>query len=252
MYSFIIPAHNEEQLLGRTLESIHASAKALWEPENPGEPGESGEPYEVIVADDASTDGTGAVAEKYGAKVVRVDHRQISKTRNSGAAVAAGEVLVFVDADTTISAAVLRGVREQIKGGAVGGGAGITFDGNLPLYGRLTMPVFAFCYRNCGLAAGCFVYCTREVFDAVGGFDETLFASEEVAFSKAVCRRGKFVVLKEPVETSGRKLRTYGFWEIMWILMRFILGGGMRTMKNRDRLGLWYDPRREDVGGGKR
>jgi glycosyltransferase involved in cell wall biosynthesis len=244
MYSFIIPAHNEAPLLPRTLESIHAAAKVLGKP---GETGEPGEAYEVIVADDASTDGTGEVAKKYGARVVRVDHRQISKTRNSGAAVAAGGVLIFVDADTTISPAVLEAVREQIAAGVVGGGAAVTFDGGLPFYGRIGAPVFAFLYRKAGLAAGCFVYCTRRAFDAVGGFDETLFASEEVAFSRAVRREGKFVVLKETVRTSGRKLRTYGFWELLWILMRFVLGGGTRSLKKRDHLGLWYDPRREDT-----
>ncbi len=243
MYSFIIPAHNEERLLARTLESIHASAKALGEP---------GEGYEVIVADDASTDGTGEVAEKYGAKVVRVDHRQISKTRNSGAAEAAGDVLIFVDADTTISAAVLRGVREQIEGGVVGGGAGIDFDGRLPLYGRLLKRPLETAYRLAGLGYGCFLYATREAFDAVGGFDDALFASEEVTFSKAMRKQGRFVLLREPVTTSGRKLRTYGFWEVVWILVRFILGGGTRSLKKRDHLGLWYGPRREDVGGGKR
>ena len=234
MYSFIIPAHNEEKLLPRTMESIHEAAKGL------------GEAYEVIVVDDASTDGTAQVAEQHGARVVRVEHRQISKTRNSGAAEARGEVFVFVDADTVISLAVLRGVRENTPAGVVGGGAAVGFDGRLPLYGRLLVPLFAFCYRHGGLAAGCFVYCTKEAFDAVGGFDEELFAAEEVTFSRAMRQRGRFVVLREPVMTSGRKLRTYSFLEVLRMIVSFGFGG-MRGMKSRDRLGLWYDPRREDV-----
>ena len=235
MVSFIIPAHNEQTLLPRTLESIHGSAKAL-----------KNLSYEVIVADDASTDATADVARQHNAKVVRVDHRQISRTRNSGAAGATGEVLVFIDADTMINEAVLRGMHAKLTNGAVGGGAAITFDGKLPLYGRILMPIFAFCYRHAGLAAGCFVYCTRRVFEAVGGFDEDLYAGEEVFFSRAVKKHGRFVVLKQPVVTSGRKLRTYSFWEILRLLTGFILGGGMRSMKCRDRLGLWYDPRRAD------
>jgi glycosyltransferase involved in cell wall biosynthesis len=234
MISFIIPAHNEERLLPRTIESIHKSAKEL------------GEAYEIIVADDASTDATGAVAEQLGARVVRVDHRQISKTRNSGAAEAKGEVFVFVDADTTIGPALLRGVRENLRAGAVGGGAAVAFDGRMPLHGRITVPVFMFFYRLSGLAAGCFVYCTRGAFNAVGGFDEELFASEEVAFSRAMRQQGGFVLLREAAVTSGRKLRTYGFWEILRMLFSFALGG-MRSMKSRDKLGLWYDPRRNDV-----
>ncbi len=235
MYSFIIPAHNEEPLLPRTLESIHAAAKEL------------GEAYEIIVADDASTDSTAEVAKQIGARVVHVDHRQIGKTRNSGAAEARGDVLVFIDADTTISPALLRGVKKNIHAGAVGGGAGVAFEGKMPLHARVTVPVFMFFYRLSGLAAGCFIYSTRQAFDAVGGFDEELFAAEEVAFSQAMHQQGKFVLLREPAVTSGRKLRTYGFWELIRMLLNFGLGG-MNSMKSRDKLGLWYDPRREDTG----
>jgi glycosyltransferase involved in cell wall biosynthesis len=234
MFSFIIPAHNEEALLPWTIESIHAAAKEL------------GEVYEIIVVNDASTDTTAEVAEQNEARVIHVDHRQISKTRNSGAAESEGEVLVFVDADTTISSELLRGVLKHIGAGAVGGGAAVRFGGRMPLHGVVTVPVFMFFYRLSGLAAGCFVYCTREAFDAVGGFDEELFATEEVALSRALRREGRFVLLRESVVTSGRKLRTYGFWEIMGMLLSFGVSG-MKSMKSRDKLGLWYDPRREDV-----
>ena len=58
MLSFIVPAHNEQLLIGHTLGALHAAGQALREP------------YEVIVADDASTDETGAIARAYGAQVV--------------------------------------------------------------------------------------------------------------------------------------------------------------------------------------
>lgn len=235
MFSFIIPAHNEEKLLPRTLTSIHEAAKAV------------GLDYEIIVADDASTDTTAELATQHGAEVVRVDHRQISKTRNSGAAAAKGDVFVFVDADTVPGAAVLAALRENIRRGAVAGGAAVRFDGRLPLYGRLLLPPFEFLYqRLAGYAYGCFVFCTREAFQSVSGFDETLFASEEITFSIALRREGKFVLLREPVITSGRKLRTYSFWECLKMILGFIIGG-QPTLKTRDRLGLWYDPRREDT-----
>ena len=74
MISFIVPAHNEERYLGRTLHSIRAAAAALERP------------YEIIVVDDASTDGTAAVAESHGARLVQVHLRQISAVRNAGSA----------------------------------------------------------------------------------------------------------------------------------------------------------------------
>ena len=64
-------------------------------------------------------------------------------------------------------------------------------------------------YRIFRLASGCFLFCTREAFDAVCGFDERLFAAEEGAMSRALARHGRFVVLREFVVTSGRKLRAY-------------------------------------------
>jgi glycosyltransferase involved in cell wall biosynthesis len=71
MISFVVPAHNEQACLGRTLQAIHDAARA------------TGEPYEVIVVVDASTDATADVARKAGAIVVPVNHRQIAATRNA-------------------------------------------------------------------------------------------------------------------------------------------------------------------------
>src|SRR5690349_7463283 len=110
MISFVIPAHNEQACLARTLQGIHESAQEI------------GQRYEIIVVDDASTDATGETARQHGAKVVRVNHRQIAATRNSGGRAASGERIFFVDADTTInSRAVLAALRSMDKG-AVGGG----------------------------------------------------------------------------------------------------------------------------------
>src|SRR5438105_6632938 len=103
MISFIIPAHNEERLLGPTLRSIHAAARA------------AGEPYEVIVADDASTDRTTAVAEENGAQVVRIARRQIAAARNAGARQARGEYFIFVDADTVINEGVIRAALQALR-----------------------------------------------------------------------------------------------------------------------------------------
>src|SRR5262249_47424358 len=91
MISFIVPAHNEQASLGRTLAAIHEAARAV------------AQPYEIIVVDDASTDATSEIAAQNNARVVSVNHRQIAATRNSGAHAALGERLVFVDADTMVN-----------------------------------------------------------------------------------------------------------------------------------------------------
>jgi glycosyltransferase involved in cell wall biosynthesis len=73
MISFIVPAHNEQTCLGRTLQAIHESACTV------------GQSYEIVVANDASTNATAEVARQNHARVVDVNHRQIAATRNSGA-----------------------------------------------------------------------------------------------------------------------------------------------------------------------
>src|SRR5260221_13977842 len=117
MISFVVPAYNEERYLGATLESTHAAARA------------AGEPYEIVVADDASTDATAAIAEEGGARVVRVEKRQIAATRNAGARAGTGNRLIFVVADTKVYEAVVRAELREMDDGVLGGCACVRFKG---------------------------------------------------------------------------------------------------------------------------
>src|SRR5205823_13957298 len=169
MISFIVPAHNEEALLGRTLAAIHESVRV------------SREPYEIIVVNDASTDRTGEIAREHGVRVISVSHRQIAATRNAGAAAATGDILIFVDADTTVAEPALRAAMEALRHGAVGGGASVRFDeGRLPFYARVLEFLLPPVLRILRLAPGCFIFCTRQAYLAAGGFDEALYVTEEV------------------------------------------------------------------------
>jgi glycosyltransferase involved in cell wall biosynthesis len=228
-----VPAYNEERLLGRTLASIHTAAR------------EVALPYEVIVVDDGSTDGTVPVAEAHGARVVRVEFRQIARTRNAGARAATGSMLIFVDADTVVQANTVRATIEAVEQGAAGGGAAVVFDGRVAAWARLLLRALNYAFRVSRLAAGCYVFCSRAACDAVGGFDESLYAAEELAFSRAVGRTGRFVVLRETVATSSRKLRTHSGWEMLR-LFGALANRGTALIKSRDRLGMWYGDRRDD------
>jgi glycosyltransferase involved in cell wall biosynthesis len=230
MISFVVPAYNEEKYLGATLESIHAAARAV------------GEPYEIVVADDASTDRTAEIAAAEGARVEHVENRQIAKTRNSGAKVATGEYLIFVDADTRIDAAVVRAALAALRSGAVGGGAGVRID-EAPRWAHIATAMLLTVFRWLRLAAGCFVYCTREAFDAVGGFDETYFGAEELVISRALGRVGRFVVLREAVLTSGRKMHGRSAWQIFKITFGLALRGPA-GVRRREGMDFWYQDRR--------
>ena len=96
------------------------------------------------------------------------------------------------------------------------------------------------------MAAGCFLFCTRSAFVAVGGFDEKFYGAEELIMSRALKRIGKFVILPHTVTTSGRKLRTHSARELLMVMARLALRGP-KAVKQREGMDLWYAERREDT-----
>ena len=230
--SFIVPAHDEARLLGATLDALNASADAL------------GLEREIVVVDDASTDATGDIALAHGARVLRVEHRHIAATRNAGARATSHPWLVFVDADTLVDARALRAALDALASGAVGGGAGVDFIGAMALHERALVALVKRAFRRTGIAPGCFIFCTRDAYEAAGGFDESWFAGEDVAISRALARQGRFVILRESVRTSERKLRTFGARDHLRLMWRFALRG-RRILRDREALALWYDQRRD-------
>ncbi len=232
--SLIVPAHNEERLIGATLRVLHASATAL------------ALPYEIVVVDDASTDRTAAEAVAHGARVISVACRQIAATRNAGARAAGGTWLVFVDADTHVGPAALAAAVAAMRDGAVGGGARtVHLDGRLSPLVRLLLWVVRQGFQATNMTFGCFMFCTRDAFDAVGGLDESLFAAEEVAFSRALARRGRFVLVAPPIVTSGRKLRTFTARELA-AMAGGLAWRGRAGLASREGLALWYGRRRDE------
>lgn len=232
MISFIVPAHNEQAWIGRCLAAIHDAAR------------EVGEPCEAIVVDDASTDATAELAREKGTKVIRVEHRHISATRNSGVLHSRGEVLIFVDADTLVNAQIVKQVLAAVREGAVGGGCVPRFEGDLPLWWRLSSPVFTGSGRLLKLTGGACQFCTRQAFDATGGFSLEHFAAEDLQFIKALKRQGRYVVLAEPVTTSGRSLRNHSPWKIFWLLGCLIVRGP-NAFRSRESSKMWYEVKRE-------
>ena len=232
MLSFIVPAYNEELELPSTIAAIRDAAAS------------ANQNYELIVVDDASTDATEEIARKAGAQIVSINRRQIAATRNAGASVARGEILFFVDADTRINAAHIVDALAALRDGAAGGSARVAADGAIPLWGRIFITVFCAIYFANNLGAGAFLFTTRQNFDAVGGFDEQLFIGEEVYFSLAMKKLGRFKILREPILTSGRKLRMYSAGKILSQSFSIAIRG-KRAACSRERLGVWYDGKRE-------
>ena len=232
MISFIVPAHNEEFELPSTLAAIHAAASS------------AAQRYEIIVVDDASTDATPDIAAQAGAKVIRINRRQIAAARNAGARAAQGEYPFFVDADTRINRLHVTQAIAALEAGYAGGSARVALDGLMPLWGRILLRAFCTLYFGLNLGAGAFLFTTRRNFETIGGFDEQYFVGEEVYFSLELRKLGRFKVLREPIVTSGRKLRMYPAKQVLHDFFGVILGGP-RGARSRAKLRLWYDGKRE-------
>ena len=232
MISFIVPAHNEELELPATLAAIHAAAMDV------------AQPYQIIVVDDASTDATSEIAMRAGAKVVRIERRQIAAARNAGRQAAQGEYLFFVDADTRIKQTHITEAISALQGGYAGGSARVAMDGFIPIWGRMLLRGFSSIYFGLNLGAGAFLFTTRHNFDATGGFDEQYFVGEEVYFSLALKNLGRFKVLREPIVTSGRKLRMYPAGQFLRDFFGVVVAGP-RGARSRAKLHLWYNGKRE-------
>ncbi|HEY1583426.1 MAG TPA: glycosyltransferase [Chthoniobacterales bacterium] len=230
--SFVIPAHNEEHELPAALQALRAAAEG------------SGESYELIVVDDASSDATAEIARRFGAHVLTVNRRQIAAVRNAGARIVRGEILFFVDADTRIAPAHVRSAIAAIAQGCVGGGARVALDMRVAFSARLCLAAFSLVYFGLGLGAGAFLFCRRESFEDVGGFDEQYFAGEELYLSLALKKIGRFKILREPVITSARKMRMHSSGTLLRQSL-FIILRGKRGLRKREKLALWYDGKRE-------
>ncbi len=225
--SFIVPAWNEEAQLAATLSRIRKAAQSL------------AEQSEIVVADDGSTDRTREIAEQLADRTVQVNHRQIAATRNAGARAARGDLLIFVDADTTVSSELLRAAVSAVRQGTVGGGCLARLDEPVPVWARLAVvELNAYC-RLFKVAYGCFLFCTREAFEAVGGFDTSLYITEEIAMSQALRRLGHFTVLPQRVVTSGRKLRALTLPQALGAACRAIFYG-FRSRQGKE---VWYENR---------
>lgn len=226
--SVIIPAYNEEKLIAKAIESVWRSNSPLV--------GQGR--VEVIVTDNASTDATAVIAAKANARVITESKRQIARARNAGANAARGQFFIFLDADSEMHPDHLQRVVDLISSGEViGGGAVIRMEASVDF--RLFVSTWNFISRMCRLAAGSFLFCDRKSFDEAGRFDESLYASEELALSKQLKRLGReqrkrFCILDDlPVVTSNRKVVDHTRWEIWSGLMRLAFRGasGLRDQK---------------------
>jgi len=231
--SVLIPAYNEWDLISDTIDSVQCSfAELSWQS------------YEILVCDNNSTDRTADLARAKGAKIIFEPHNQIARARNTAARHAQGDWLIFLDADTRLNCEVLKLTIQKLKSNQVcGGGARLKFDGKIGWAANVMSVIWNWAAPKVGLAGGAFLFCIRDAWREINGFDERLYAAEDVSFSRRLKKWGrekgmKFIVITEAtIMTSSRKLNTHGQWRI---IQQLILLGLPGALKSRRRTGLWY------------
>jgi glycosyltransferase involved in cell wall biosynthesis len=246
--SFVIPARNEEALVGEVLTAILASVSRfagisrhdLWLPDTP---------FEIIVADDASEDATAAVvgsfAEDFGVRLVRCVGGTCAAARNAGAAVSSGRVLCFVDADTIVPENAVDRILDlheeegrclvlyRLASREPGIRAWLwwTFWGlarHLPLARAKSMPAF--------------MSCDRAHFERYGPFDESFATAEEWPLTGAAYRhhRERFLYDRRlTARTSSRRmelqpfgyLRTFVKWSFV-VLFRWARASSVEGIRH--------------------
>jgi glycosyltransferase involved in cell wall biosynthesis len=182
---------------------------------------------------------------QFGARVVFEPENQISRARNAGARAARGRYFIFVDADTCIEPWLIHEAISLLEQGATcGGGAQVTFDSGAPWSAGVSISVWNWLSRTMGYAAGCFIFCTREAFEGTGGFSETVYASEEIWFSRSVARWGrpraqKFHILRAGgIKTSTRKLLWHNQWKVLALVTFFTVCPF--AVRSRRLCSFWY------------
>lgn len=237
-YSVVIPAYNEERLLGRLLDSVEV-ARATYGQHDA---------IEVIVADNVSTDRTASIAADRGCYVASTEKRVIAAVRNAGARAARGEILAFVDADSQVHPQTFIEIDKALATGRVVGGAtGASLERwslGIALVYLTIVPIVKVTGMDTGV-----VFVRRQDFEEIGGYDEDRLVAEDVAFLLALRRLGKTRgqrlkrVTSAKVIVSMRKFDEFGDWHYFSMITE-----GLRHLMKRKPTEFtdkyWYKPKR--------
>jgi len=209
--SVVIPTLNEGSYLEKTMRALKDQTY---------------QDFEVIVSDSKSDDNTQEVAKKYGAKLVLSDRLGPAVGRNRGAAVAKGDILLVLDADTVPSKRMLEGIDKIMKERKdVVGGTCAFYPSEAGIVGWLVFALANGAARLMILGGtpqdpGCCGFYRREVFEKLGGIREDLKLNETQDLAIRTRPYGKFVYIKVPGFTSLRRYKKDGYMKTILIYIK--------------------------------
>lgn len=214
--SIIIPAHNEEEYIGRCLgsltEEIHNQKDSLVRLK------------EVVVVNNASTDKTEHIAKKFPkVKVVFEEKKGITQARQKGLKEAKGDLLAYIDADTYISSGWFETINDEFRND----GKLICLSGpydyfDIPVWQRRAVILYwsmlaapTDILTGYVVVGGNFV-ARKDALIKIGGFDTTIsFYGEDTNIGRRLSEVGKVKFSKKfVIHTSARRLNQEGILKV--------------------------------------
>jgi glycosyltransferase involved in cell wall biosynthesis len=239
-FSLVIPAFNEANWLNGLLDTVDIARRHYRG---------GADAIEVIVADNASTDATATIAHARGCRVAHVEKRAIAAARNGGAAIAAGEIVCFIDADSRIHAETFNAIDDVMSSGRVIVGTSTVHPDRWSI-GLWATWLLGLMISYCmGVDAGV-VFCRRADFETIGGYDESLLYAEDIQLLVDLKRLGRargqrFARAKGArAITSTRKFDKHGDWHFFTRMPRVAFW----MMRDKSRVekftrAYWYEDR---------
>lgn len=209
-FSIIVPAHNEEKYLQKTIDSIKKQTL---------------QDYETIIVTNGCTDKTEEIAKKNTNQKIRhlsLPKPNVSVARNAGALNAQGETLLFLDADTQLAPDSLQKIKEKfIEKYAVA--TTMAKPDSQKLSHQLAVS-FKNLYHYLNLYQGCSgaLICRKKDFQAVGGYNPDIIVREHRKLALNLKKWGNFTCINTTVTTSMRRYQQWGllkvttFWAKKW------------------------------------
>ena len=239
-FSIVIPARDEEKYIESVFNSIDAAKKKLKE----YYPDIS---TEVVVANNKSIDTTGEIAGKFADKVIYTEADSIAGVRNAGASAASGRVLITIDADSRMHPDTLIKIYSLINSTDIKAGCvWIKAYEHTPLIYTFIFFTVNFIFRLLNSGGGLY-FCYLSDFQEIGGFNEKIFAAEDLDFAGRIKKHlaGKKQKFRNisgiPLRTSARKIKFVKFSFLIKKTIKFLFVYKKMLYNKKEWDDFWYN-----------
>lgn len=219
-FSIIVPAHNEENYLRETLHSIKQQTY---------------QNFETIVVANGCTDKTEEIAKKRAnIRVLSLPKANVSVARNAGALNAKGDILLFLDADTTLEKDSLKKIKEEFTDDISVATTKVKPDLEKIKY-KLAMSFKNF-YNKTKIYEGCsgLLICRKKDFHQLKGYDPDITVKEHRKLTTKLRKLGKYKCINSNVTTSMRRFEKWGLSKVTSYWMKQFFKDKFGNIKNSE------------------